>query len=41
MDKGKRYNQGYKDIIVDLFKSGMRLAKLNNEYSIAKSTISR
>ena len=27
------------DMIVDLFKSGMSLAELSSEYSIAKSTI--
>ena len=35
MGKGRRYDQEYKNIIVDLFKSRMILAEL----SIAKSTI--
>ena len=39
MGSGKRYNQEYKNMIVDLFKSGMSLAELNSEYGIAKSTI--
>ena len=39
MGKGRRYNQEYKNMIVDLFKSGMTLAELSSEYGIAKSTI--
>ena len=39
MGKGRRYDQEYKDMIVDLFKSRMSLAELNIEYGIAKSTI--
>ena len=39
MGKGKRYDQEYKNMIVDLFKSGMSLADLSSEYGIAKSTI--
>ncbi|NFA44623.1 hypothetical protein EXM65_19255 [Clostridium botulinum] len=39
MSKGRRYDQEYKDMIVDLFKSGMSLAELSGEYGIAKSTI--
>ena len=39
MGSGKRYDQEYKNMIVDLFKSGMSLAELNSEYGIAKSTI--
>lgn len=39
MGKGRRYDQEYKDMIVELFKSGMRLAELSSEYGIAKSTI--
>ena len=35
----RRYDQEYKDMIVDLFKSGMSLAELSSEYGIAKSTI--
>ena len=39
MGKGRKYDQEYKNMIVDLFKSGMRLAELSSEYGIAKSTI--
>ena len=39
MGKGRRYDQEYKDMIVDIFKSGMSLAELSSEYGIAKSTI--
>ena len=39
MGKGRRYDQEYKDMIVELFKAGMRLAELSSEYGIAKSTI--
>ena len=39
MGKGRRYDQEYKDMIVELFKSGMSLAELSSEYDIAKSTI--
>ena len=39
MGKGRRYDQEYKDMIVDLFKPGMSLAELSSEYGIAKSTI--
>ena len=39
MEKGRRYDQEYKDMIVELFKSGMSLAELSSEYGIAKSTI--
>ena len=39
MGSGKRYDQEYKNMIVDLFKSGMSLAELNRDYGIAKSTI--
>ena len=35
----KRYDQEYKDIIVELFKSWMSLAELYHEYGIKKSTI--
>ena len=41
MGKGRRYDQEYKDMIVELFKSGMSLAELSSEYGIAKSTINR
>ena len=39
MGKGRRYDQEYKDMIVELFQSGMSLAELSSEYGIAKSTI--
>ena len=39
MGNGRRYDQEYKNMIVDLFKSGMSLAELSSEYGIAKSTI--
>lgn len=39
MGKGRRYDQEYKDMILELFKSGMSLAELSSEYGIAKSTI--
>ena len=40
MGKGRRYDQEYKDMIVELFKSGMSLAEhKSSEYGIAKSTI--
>ena len=32
MGKDRRYDQEYKNMIVDLFKSGMSLAKLSSEY---------
>ena len=39
MGKGRRYDQEYKDMIVELFKSGMSLSEISSEYGIAKSTI--
>ena len=39
MGKGRRYNQEYKDMIVDLYKSGISLSEISSEYGIAKSTI--
>ena len=30
MRKGRRYDQEYKDMIVELFKSGMSLAELSS-----------
>lgn len=39
MASGKRYDQEYKNMIVDLFKWGMSLSEISSEYSIAKSTI--
>lgn len=40
MGRGKRYTTDYKEMIVDLYKSGMTIAELSSEYGIAKSTIS-
>ena len=39
MGKGRRCDQEYKNMIVDLFKLGMRLSEISSEYSIVKSTI--
>ena len=39
MGKGRRYDQDYKDMIVDLFKSGMSVSEISSEYGIPKSTI--
>lgn len=39
MRKGRRYDQEYEDMIVNLFKLGMSSAELSSEYSITKSTI--
>ena len=39
MGKGRRYAQEYRDMIVELFKSGMSLAELSSKYGNAKSTI--
>ena len=39
MGNGRRYDQEYKDMIVDLFKVGMSLVEISSEYGIAKSTI--
>ena len=39
MGNGRRYAQDYKDMIVDLFKSGMSVSEISSEYGIAKSTI--
>ena len=39
MGKGKRYTQEYKNIIVDLYKSGMTIPEISSEYGIARSTI--
>lgn len=39
MGKGRRYDQEYKDMIVELFKSGMSLAELSSEYGIAESQL--
>lgn len=34
MSMVRRYDQEYKDIIVDLYKSGMRLTELSSEYGL-------
>ena len=39
MGKGRRYDQEYKNMIVDLFTSRMNLSEISREYGIAKSTI--
>ena len=39
MGKGRRYDQEYKDMIVELFKSGMTVTQIGKEYGIANSTI--
>lgn len=39
MGRSKRYTPEYKEMIADLYKSGMSLAELSMEYDIAKSTI--
>ncbi|MGN9136296.1 transposase [Clostridium sp. HCP1S3_B4] len=39
MEKGRIYDQDYRDMIVDLFKSGMSVSEISSEYSIEKSTI--
>lgn len=39
MGNGRRYDQEYKDMIVDLFKVGMSLVEISSEYGIAKSAI--
>ncbi|BBK78771.1 transposase [Clostridium butyricum] len=39
MGNGKRYDQEYKDMIVELFKLGMTVTEIGKEYGIANSTI--
>ena len=39
MGKGRRYDQEYKDMIVDLYKLGVSLSEISSEYGIARSTI--
>ena len=34
MGKGRRYDQEYKDMIVELFKSGMSLAELSTNMAL-------
>ena len=39
MGSGRRYDQEYKDMIVELYKSGMTVTEIAKEYGIANSTI--
>lgn len=39
MSRGKKYTEDYKEMISDLYKSGMTISKISSEYGIAKSTI--
>lgn len=39
MSRGKKYTEEYKEMISDLYKSGMTISKISSEYDIAKSTI--
>ncbi|WP_300258294.1 helix-turn-helix domain-containing protein [Clostridium sp.] len=39
MGRGKKYTEGYKEMISDLYKSGMTISEISSEYGIAKSTI--
>ena len=39
MGSGKRYDQEYKNMIVELYNAGKSLAELSSEYALAKSTI--
>lgn len=39
MGRGKNYTNEYKEMISDLYSSGMSLAQISSEYGIAKSTI--
>lgn len=39
MGKGRRYDQEYKDMIVELFKSEMTVTDIGKEYEISNSTI--
>lgn len=38
MGKSKRYDQEYKDILFELFKSEMTVTEISREYGIARST---
>ena len=40
MGRGKKYTDEYKEMITNLYKSGMTIPDLSSEYGIAKSTIS-
>nr|CRG98349.1 transposase [Clostridium perfringens] len=39
MGRGKKYPEDYKEMISDLYKSGMPISEISSEYGIAKSTI--
>ena len=39
MGRGKKYTEDYKEMISDLYKSGMTISEISSEYDIAKSTI--
>ena len=39
MGRGKKYTEDYKEMISDLYKSGMTISDISSEYGIAKSTI--
>lgn len=39
MSRGKKYTEDYKEMISDLYKSGMTISEISSEYGIAKSTI--
>ena len=39
MGKRKRYDQEYKNMIVELYKSGISLSEISSEYDIAISSI--
>lgn len=39
MSRHKKYDQEYKDMILELYKSGMTVSEISREYEIAGSTI--
>ncbi|WP_300257304.1 transposase [Clostridium sp.] len=39
MGRGKKYTEDHKEMISDLYKSGMTISEISSEYGIAKSTI--
>jgi len=39
MGRSKNYTDEYKEMISDLYNSGMSVTEINSEYGIAKSTI--
>lgn len=40
MGKDRRYDQEYRDIVVELFKSYLTVPEIGKEYSVANSTLS-